>query len=74
MSVTIRVNVTVGRSPDNQPKPMVETGTRATSSMRPMERLTEDADEREAVEGMRRLSLKALESQWDDDGPDVHDV
>ena len=26
----------------------------------------EEEDEREAVEGMRRLSLKALEDQWDD--------
>ena len=29
-------------------------------------RLSEEEEELEAEEGMRRLSLKALESQWDD--------
>ena len=41
---------------------------------RPLPWPDEDAEEQEAAEGMRRLSLKALESQWDDDEPDADDL
>ena len=34
----------------------------------------EDVEEQEATEGMRRLSLRALESQWDDDESDEDEI
>ncbi len=53
----------------------VSTSTNAIEPYgRPLLWLDEDADEREAAEGMRRLSLKALESQWDDDEPDQVEI
>jgi len=56
----------------------ISTVSISTSAIRPFGRpllwLDEDADEREAAEGMRHLSLKALEGQWDDDEPDQVEI